>query len=173
MHNPLANHGDAPAQDMKLFQQHCAMCHGATGGGSKVAPPLNSSDMKAATAGEIFWVISNGVVLYGMPACSKLTETQRWEIVASLESLNRLQGASPGVLRRADGNPPFHCARRRCPGAGGGAPLLDNWCRVTTYGGVWPAKIHQLGRCYVHRVPGAKRYRDALPPQGGGGDGSN
>jgi cytochrome c oxidase cbb3-type subunit 2 len=94
--NPLASDVDASKDGMKLFEQHCAMCHGATGGGSKVAPALINGDIQAATPGEVFWVISNGVSLYGMPSWSKLTETQRWQIVAFLKSLNASQHAVPG-----------------------------------------------------------------------------
>jgi mono/diheme cytochrome c family protein len=106
-HNPLANDAGAPAQGMKLFRQHCAMCHGATAEGSKVAPPLINDDIKVATPGEIFWVISSGVLLYGMPSWSKLTETQRWQIVAFLKSLNAPQGlgAGPGMAKGAVWSP--------------------------------------------------------------------
>jgi cytochrome c oxidase cbb3-type subunit 2 len=106
-YNPLVNDAGAPAQGIRLFQQHCAMCHGATAEGSKVAPPLINGDIKSATPGEIFWVISNGVLLYGMPSWSKLSETQRWQIVAFLKSLNAPQGlgARPGMAKGAVWSP--------------------------------------------------------------------
>jgi len=46
-----------------------------------------------ATPGEIFWVITNGVVRRGMPSWSRLPEIQRWQIVTYLESLNRPPGS--------------------------------------------------------------------------------
>jgi mono/diheme cytochrome c family protein len=92
VHNPLANDGDAPAQGMKLFQQHCAQCHGKAGEGHGKAPALISAEMMLATPGEIFWVITNGVMRRGMPSWSRLPEIQRWQIVTYLESLDRLQG---------------------------------------------------------------------------------
>jgi mono/diheme cytochrome c family protein len=86
--NPQAKDRDAPAEGGKVFQQHCTPCHGKTAEGSRVAPALINPEMHAATPGEIFWVVSNGVVDNGMPSWSRLPETQRWQIVAFLGSLN-------------------------------------------------------------------------------------
>jgi mono/diheme cytochrome c family protein len=94
--NPKVNDRDAPADGWKLFQRHCAQCHGTAATGSRVAPALINAEMRAAKPGEIFWVISNGVVGRGMPSWSKLTETQRWEIVAFLRSLNAARGLAGG-----------------------------------------------------------------------------
>jgi hypothetical protein len=44
--------------------------------------------MQVATQGEIFWILTNGLVRHDMPSWSKLTEAQRWQIVAFLSSLN-------------------------------------------------------------------------------------
>jgi len=86
--NPILSDTDAVTDGMKAYQQRCAACHGPAGGGSKTAPALTNSDMRTATPGEIFWVISNGVVRYGMPSWSVLPERQRWQIVAYLKSLS-------------------------------------------------------------------------------------
>jgi mono/diheme cytochrome c family protein len=86
--NPLANDRDAPVAGAKLFREHCEECHGAAGEGSKGAPRLISTEMRHATPGEIFWVITNGVVRHGMPSWSKLPPPERWQIVAFLKGLN-------------------------------------------------------------------------------------
>jgi mono/diheme cytochrome c family protein len=94
--NPQANDHDAPLDGRKLFHQHCAPCHGAAAEGGRVAPALINAEMHAAKPGEIFWIVSNGVVDHGMPSWSRLTETQRWHIVAFLMSLNAAHGLASG-----------------------------------------------------------------------------
>jgi mono/diheme cytochrome c family protein len=91
--NPLAEDPDAPAAGRKLFEQHCAECHGNTAEGGKRAPSLRAEEVQQATPGTLFWILTNGVVRRGMPVWSKLPEPQRWQIVTFLKSL----GASSGT----------------------------------------------------------------------------
>jgi len=95
--DPDAKDRDAPADGWQLFQRHCAQCHGAAAQGSRVAPTLINAELRDAKPGEIFWVISNGVVGRGMPSWSKLTQRQRWQIVAFLKSLNAAHGLASGA----------------------------------------------------------------------------
>jgi mono/diheme cytochrome c family protein len=85
--NPLAGDETAAAGGRKLFEQHCAECHGPTGGGGKKAPSLIVPEVQEATPGALFWVLTNGVVRRGMPVWSKLPEAQRWQLVRYLETL--------------------------------------------------------------------------------------
>jgi mono/diheme cytochrome c family protein len=85
--NPLAGSSDATAAGRKLFQVHCAECHGNTADGSRKGPSLRVELVRQATPGTLFWVLTNGVVRRGMPVWSKLPEPQRWQIVTYLESL--------------------------------------------------------------------------------------
>lgn len=85
--NPLAGDSNAPAAGRKLFEQHCAECHGSTAEGGKKAPSLRSETVQQATPGTLFWILTNGVVRRGMPVWSKLPEPQRWQIVTFLKSL--------------------------------------------------------------------------------------
>jgi mono/diheme cytochrome c family protein len=87
--NPLASDPDARAAGQKLFRQHCAQCHGASAEGTKGAPMLVGAAMLDAKPGELFWVVTNGVVRKGMPSWSGLPPQQRWQIVTFLESLNK------------------------------------------------------------------------------------
>src|SRR5882724_8690412 len=59
--NPLAGDETAAAGGRKLFEQHCAECHGLTGEGGKKAPSLIVPEVQGATAGALFWVLTNGV----------------------------------------------------------------------------------------------------------------
>ena len=82
--NPLANDPDASTAGRKLFEQHCAECHGTNAEGTKRGPSLLDGPVERATPGEIFWIVTNGVVRRGMPPWSKLPESQRWQIITFL-----------------------------------------------------------------------------------------
>jgi len=99
--NPLARDPEAIGAGAKLYKQHCAECHGETGEGghgSKKGPSLRAPEVQQASAGALFWVLTNGVVRRGMPVWSKLPEPQRWQLVSYVKSLG-----SPSV--RAEGSP--------------------------------------------------------------------
>lgn len=85
--NPFAGDPEAVAAGGKLFEQHCAECHGKKAGGTMRGANLLSDEIQQAAPGTIFWVLTNGVVRRGMPVWSKLPEPQRWQIVTFLQSL--------------------------------------------------------------------------------------
>jgi ubiquinol-cytochrome c reductase cytochrome c subunit len=86
-HNPLETDPEAVAAGAKLFELHCAECHGAMGEGGRKAPSLLAPEVQQSTPGTLFWVLTNGVVRRGMPVWSKLPEPQRGQIVCYLKSL--------------------------------------------------------------------------------------
>jgi len=86
-HNPLEGDSDAVAAGGKLFEHHCAECHGHTAEGDRRAPSLRTREVQLATPGTLFWLLTNGVVRWGMPVWSKLPEPERWQIVTFLKSL--------------------------------------------------------------------------------------
>jgi mono/diheme cytochrome c family protein len=86
--NPFEGDAQAVAGGAKLFERHCAECHGADGGGSKKAPSLLQQEVQQASPGTLFWILTNGVVRQGMPVWSKLPEQQRWQLVTFLRSLS-------------------------------------------------------------------------------------
>lgn len=85
--NPLENDADAVAAGRKLFEQHCAECHGTEAAGTKRAPSLLQPQIQQALPGALLWILTNGVVRHGMPNWSKLPEPQRWQIVSYIKSL--------------------------------------------------------------------------------------
>ena len=85
--NPMAADPESTAAGAKLFQQHCASCHGKTAGGRDKHPNLHSERLKTATPGELEWLLKNGSLKNGMPSWSRLPETQRWQLVTYLKSL--------------------------------------------------------------------------------------
>jgi len=92
--NPLQHDPDAVAAGEKLFQLHCAECHGATAVGGRKGPSLRAAEVQQAAPGALFWILTNGVVRRGMPVWSKLPEPERWQIVTYLKSLDGSASAS-------------------------------------------------------------------------------
>ncbi len=93
--NPFAGNLQAMAAGGKLFEQHCAECHGPKTGGTRKGPSLLREEIQQATPGTLFWILSNGVVRRGMPVWSKLPEQQRWQIVTFLQSLKVSMNSRP------------------------------------------------------------------------------
>jgi mono/diheme cytochrome c family protein len=85
--NPFEGDRQAVAAGGRLFEQHCAECHGPKAGGTRKGPSLLREEVQQATPGTLFWILTNGVVRRGMPVWSKLPEQQRWQLVTFLESL--------------------------------------------------------------------------------------
>lgn len=85
--NPFNSHPDAIAAGAKLFRQNCATCHGGEATGMENRPNLHSERVRAATPGELEWLLKNGSMKNGMPSWSRLPEQQRWQIVSYLKSL--------------------------------------------------------------------------------------
>jgi mono/diheme cytochrome c family protein len=85
-HDPLENDPDAAAAGEKLFEQHCAECHGSSAEGSRRGPSLLTETVHNAGAGALFWILTNGVIRHGMPDWSKLPEAERWQIVTFVRS---------------------------------------------------------------------------------------
>ncbi len=85
--NPFDGRSDAIAAGAKLFRQNCATCHGGEATGTEKRPNLRSERIRAATPGELEWLLKNGSMKNGMPSWSRLPEQQRWQLVAFLKSL--------------------------------------------------------------------------------------
>ena len=101
--NPLDGDPDAVAAGAKLFEMHCAECHGASGEGGKggkKGPSLRANEVQQATPGTLFWLLTNGVVRRGMPVWSKLPEPQRWQLVSYIKSLGAPLKAAAHENRR-------------------------------------------------------------------------
>jgi len=84
--NPLEDDPEAVAAGKLLFEDHCAECHGADAKGGRKAPSLRVSEVRNATPGTLFWLLTNCAVRKKMPAWSKLPEPQRWQLVRFLKA---------------------------------------------------------------------------------------
>jgi mono/diheme cytochrome c family protein len=85
--NPFDNESAAVSAGAKLFRQNCSHCHGSEAMGQDKRPNLHSERVRAATPGELEWLLKNGSMKNGMPSWSRLPEQQRWQIVSFLKSL--------------------------------------------------------------------------------------
>ena len=85
--NPLEADPDAVLAGRKLYERHCAECHGASGENGRKGPSLLVPEIQTASPGALFWVITNGNVRAGMPVWSKLPEPQRWQLTTYLKLL--------------------------------------------------------------------------------------
>jgi len=94
--NPMEGQTDSTAAGGKLYEEHCAECHGKKAEGTRRAPSLLRQEVQQATPGAIFWVLTNGVVRRGMPDWSKLPEPERWQIVTFLKSFKTERNSSGG-----------------------------------------------------------------------------
>jgi mono/diheme cytochrome c family protein len=88
--NPLARNPKAVEGGAAIYKDHCVQCHGAEAmGDGKKKPALKSDEIKDATDGDLEWFLRQGELRGGMPSWSSLPQTQRWEIVAYLRSLQQ------------------------------------------------------------------------------------
>ncbi len=86
MKNPYVDNAAAAAAGKGIYGKTCAQCHGNNRQGMGPAPALDSSQVRTANPGELFWFITNGKPSSGMPAWPNLTKQQRWQVVTFLQS---------------------------------------------------------------------------------------
>jgi uncharacterized repeat protein (TIGR04052 family) len=88
LRNPV-EHNTANIENGKaLYEQNCAVCHGADGKGEQYnkkakikVPDLKSHYVMKLTDGEIFYVITHGIRTSGMPAYKlKTSDRERWQL---------------------------------------------------------------------------------------------
>jgi mono/diheme cytochrome c family protein len=91
--NPFAGQPDAIAAGGRMFEDHCAKCHGEDALGRGKRPSLRSDRVQHATDGEIFWLLKNGNLPKGMPTWAALPEPIRWQIIAYVKSLGPTSAA--------------------------------------------------------------------------------
>ena len=85
-------------QGLRHFDAMCVLCHGAPGlerseigQGLVPRPPQLADRVSAWTPAEIFWVVSNGIKMTGMPAFSPThSESELWAVVAFVRQLPQL-----------------------------------------------------------------------------------
>ncbi|MFP5207865.1 MAG: PQQ-dependent sugar dehydrogenase [Acidobacteriota bacterium] len=126
MTNPYTGQQNAEA-GRTVFVQKCAACHGQNAQGTGIIPALTKGPVQAAKPGEIFWYITRGDLMNGMPSWKALPEKERWQVVTYLKNLKNTQGAlegapassgadASGALNAPPPKPPFTDFRFEKPG---------------------------------------------------------
>jgi mono/diheme cytochrome c family protein len=85
-HNPLASDSSSVKSGKDLFDANCAMCHGFDGRGIANAANFHVPAVQKETDGTLFWKMTTGHAVKGMPSFQRLTETQRWQLVTYLRT---------------------------------------------------------------------------------------
>ncbi|TAK37034.1 MAG: cytochrome c [Chloroflexota bacterium] len=90
---PSGDKAQSAARGKTLFGTSCASCHGSAGKGDgpvgaalKPKPTDLTTSAKNQTEGEIFWKITEGKG--AMPGSKSLSEQDRWDLVAYIQSLS-------------------------------------------------------------------------------------
>ena len=96
--NPVPNTAESLARGAEVYRVNCTMCHGQAGRGDggvgdalvkyKYARPANlsSSAVQDKSDGELYWSITNGILV--MPEFKNLlSEEDRWSVIHYLRTL--------------------------------------------------------------------------------------
>ena len=115
--NPIAPSPEALRTGLAHFRENCADCHGAPGieaeefaeGLNPPAPDLTLPRVQRRPDGELFWIVSNGIRMTGMPAFgSTHKEDEIWKIVAFLRHLPELTPDEEKLLKRGGEDADHH-----------------------------------------------------------------
>jgi mono/diheme cytochrome c family protein len=116
--NPVGKSPDALRVGLSHYRENCVGCHGASGvdaaeygqGLNPPAPDLSLPRVQRRTDGELFWIVSNGIRMTGMPAFSPThKEEELWKIVAFVRHLPELSADEERALAaEAEGGDHHH-----------------------------------------------------------------
>jgi mono/diheme cytochrome c family protein len=107
--NPVAETVTSVVAGRAIYQANCAACHGVDGQGggplaatTAITPPSLTAHLSGHSDGDLFYWISNGLP-GGMPAWSStISETDRWNVINYLRSINgKVPSAAVPVASRA------------------------------------------------------------------------
>ena len=104
--NPRSVTEEVMTEAREHWTEHCSICHGIDGQsdtvmGSRMYPPapnMNEGQTQQKSDGELFYIISNGVRLTGMPAWEGEDSPEEiWDLVSFIRHLPQL---SPDELKQ-------------------------------------------------------------------------
>lgn len=109
LQNPLQASEPNELAGAKLYDVHCAVCHGASDsrptyvgfGLYQPAPTFGRHGVEDDPDGETYWKITHGVRFTGMPSFGKsLSDTQRWQLTTFLKNMDRLAPAAQTAWKK-------------------------------------------------------------------------
>ena len=92
------------------FVEHCGLCHGIDGRGDTTigrnlypkVPDMSQTDTQQLSDGELYYIISNGVRLTGMPAWGSEDKPEAiWDLVSLIRRLPKLSPEETQSLQKA------------------------------------------------------------------------
>jgi len=92
------------------FVEHCGVCHGIDGRGDTVigknlypkVPDMSQPGTQQLSDGEIYYIISNGIRLTGMPAWGSEDKPEAiWDLVSLIRRLPKLSSEETQRLQKA------------------------------------------------------------------------
>lgn len=123
--NPFSKPEDVRA-GLAHYKENCLDCHGAPGveesefgmGLNPPAPDLTLPAMQRLRDGELFWVVSNGIRMTGMPAFSRThKEDEIWKIVAFVRHLPEITKEEQQLLKAGHEEESGHHEEAEAPAA--------------------------------------------------------
>jgi thiosulfate dehydrogenase len=99
--NPVSTTDDNLLAGVKLFAQHCAVCHGTATGDASASPiakgmyprppQLATDGVEDDIEGMSFWKIKHGIRLTGMPSwAGSLNDQEIWTLALFLKHMDKL-----------------------------------------------------------------------------------
>jgi mono/diheme cytochrome c family protein len=113
--NPVTPSPEVLKAGLAQYRGMCVTCHGAPGVDASVigiglnppAPDLTVKKVQARTDGELFWLVSHGIRMTGMPAFGPTHKDEEiWKIVAFLRHLPELTAEEQAALKASGGGEP-------------------------------------------------------------------
>jgi cytochrome c oxidase cbb3-type subunit III len=87
--NPHTTESDI-AQGKRIYQGHCAGCHGPGGEGGRGAILARPTLTRAVDDATLFQILKDGIKGTEMPPAPELTEHEKWQVAAFVKSLGRV-----------------------------------------------------------------------------------
>lgn len=155
--NPFGASPEVWRAGLVHYKENCVTCHGAPGveeseagqGLNPPAPDLTLPAIQKMTDGDLFWVVSNGIRMTGMPAFSPTHKPEEvWKIVAFVRHLPELSDEEQKALK-SGGEEAEHHHEAEEAGSSEAAPAMEG--KAKTAPAPTPGHTH---------LPGTQPHKD-------------
>jgi mono/diheme cytochrome c family protein len=150
--------GETLAAGITVYAENCAACHAANGGGTTIAPALNTDDLRAKPNEDLLATINNGVSGSLMASWKDTLSVEQIDaVIAFLERWPEVESsgvAFPEIAVPAFESSPelvpagdklFHIACKSCHGVDGyGSPMAPSLNNPTFLADTPDAAIYQI-----------------------------
>lgn len=108
--NPFQLSPEVLKEGLDHYRENCVVCHGAPGvdvseigqGLNPPAPELTLPRIQRRPDGELFWIVSNGIRMTGMPAFKPTHKPEEiWKVVAFVRHLEEITADEQKALKAA------------------------------------------------------------------------